>query len=55
VSRRKRIVLRDPRVPAAKASGKGAWLFGKWFGDNIVWALLSAVVAAVVGLLESEY
>lgn len=43
-------------MPAAKASGKGAWLFGKWFGGHIVWALLlSPVVASVVGLVESEY
>lgn len=55
MSRGKRIVLHDQRVPAAKASGKGAWLFGKWFGGNIVWALLSPVVASVVGLVESEY
>ena len=55
MSRGKRIVLHDQRVPAAKASGKGAWLCGKWFGGNIVWALLSPVVASVVSLVESEY
>lgn len=29
-------VLRDQRVPAAKVSGKGAWLVGKGFGGDFV-------------------